>query len=225
MIQESKVKTTAFCDLGSEIAYSTVTSTVFLLVTQVNPVHSVRGFTRVLKGTKDYWELFGGRLHNPPLASSDSCFCLMQWSSDPLPNSSWVSPHYSSRLKSWITSPNWGPGMNEVPGGQPLKYDSSPLADLRTRDRLSISLHKFRIWWDRFKIITIDIPFKREKTGRIPVLKSSRTHVGIFSIRTQSLGVTPFHSWFHPLNQEVSLIPPLPWKLVCIFSGIVFSAF
>lgn len=99
----------------------------FLLVTQVNSVHCVRGLMRVWKGNKDYWELFGSPLHNPPLAPSDSCSCLMQRSSDPLPNSSWVSPHYSSSLKSWIASPYWGPGMSEVPGVQLLKYDSSPL--------------------------------------------------------------------------------------------------
>lgn len=53
--------------------------------------------------------------------------------------------------------------MNEAPGVQLLKYDSSPFADLRTRDRLSISLHKSKIQWDRFRIIAVDIPIQKGK--------------------------------------------------------------
>lgn len=50
--------------------------------------------------------------------------------------------------------------MDEAPGVQLLKHDSSPFADLRARGRLSIFLHKSKIWWGRFRIIAVDIPIQ-----------------------------------------------------------------
>lgn len=65
-------------------------------------------------------------------------------------------------------------------------------ADLGTRNGLSTSLHKPRIWWDGHRVTTVDVPIQDApfKKGEHRRLQESPVHtracVGISLVRTQS---------------------------------------
>lgn len=140
LFQESKLEASVPLTIWAQIAHTVLSVSQHLLVTQVNPVHFVRELMRTWKGSKDYWELFGECLHSPPVTH---ILPHVETLSAPT-ESSWVSFHCSSSLKSRISSSNSGPGTDEAT----LQINSSSqFKDLRTKDRLSIFLHKFKIWW------------------------------------------------------------------------------